>query len=304
MNVQQFVDIFQEIINYVRCQNCRAIVSGILPRIQCDVTKYDTILKQMCHYNDVKFISNYESFVYKDDHIAKSFYTTDGIHLNRYGTIKLLPNVNKVIKVFKGKPIQHHFNQQNRNKYQSSSHQYYSNNFKRSPTKPKYQSRSNMNTTDRRNFNHSGHVHDSNDLYMNSRHSWGNNNELNRQNVDRAPLFYYHSPNYVQYKNSVIQNDVDIANTFNLHFTNIAEGIVDNKLCNSDDGASFDALNKFVKSKLQRGSEKFIIPEMSILDVNMYLKKLDKSKATGLDDVGPNILSMCSDVIAPALTYI
>ncbi|CAG2218223.1 unnamed protein product [Mytilus edulis] len=43
---------------------------------------------------------------------------------------------------------------------------------------------------------------------------------------------------------------------------------------------------------------------MSILDVNMYLKKLDKSKATGLDDVGPNILSMCSDVIAPALTYI
>ena len=33
MNVQQFVDIFQEIINYVRCQNCRAVVSGVLPRI-------------------------------------------------------------------------------------------------------------------------------------------------------------------------------------------------------------------------------------------------------------------------------
>ncbi|CAG2239079.1 unnamed protein product [Mytilus edulis] len=79
---------------------------------------------------------------------------------------------------------------------------------------------------------------------------------------------------------------------------------LDDKLCNNDDGARFDALNKFVKSKLQTGSEKFIIPEMSILDVNMYLKKLDKSKATGLDDVGPNILSMCSDVIAPALTYI
>ncbi|CAC5384137.1 unnamed protein product [Mytilus coruscus] len=83
MNVQQFVDIYQEIINYVRSQNCRAVVSGILPRIQCDVTEYDTILKQMCHHNDVKFISNYESFVYKDDHIAKSFYTIDGIHLNR-----------------------------------------------------------------------------------------------------------------------------------------------------------------------------------------------------------------------------
>ena len=58
-----------------------------------------------------------------------------------------------------------------------------------------------------------------------------------------------------------------------MHFTNIAESIVDNKLCNNDDGARFDALNKFVKSKLQTGSEKFIIPEMSILDVNMYLKK-------------------------------
>ncbi|VDI47991.1 Hypothetical predicted protein [Mytilus galloprovincialis] len=42
MNVQQFVDIFHEIINFVRCQNCRAIVSGILPRIQCDVTEYIT----------------------------------------------------------------------------------------------------------------------------------------------------------------------------------------------------------------------------------------------------------------------
>ncbi|CAG2185897.1 unnamed protein product [Mytilus edulis] len=202
MNVQQFVDIFQEIINFVRCQNCRAIVSGILPRIQCDVTEYNTILKQMCHYNDVKFISNYESFVYKDDHIAKSFYTTDGIHLNRYGTIKLLANVNKVIKVFKGKQIQHHLNQQNRNRYQSSSHQYYANNFRRSPTKPRYQSRSNMNTTDRRNFNHSGinprNVKDRNDLNMNSRDSWENNNELNRQNVDRAPFFNYHSPNSVR----------------------------------------------------------------------------------------------------------
>ncbi|CAG2241882.1 unnamed protein product [Mytilus edulis] len=172
MNVQQFVDIFQEIINFVRCQNCRAIVSGILPRIQCDVTEYNTILKQMCHYNDVKFISNYESFVYKDDHIAKSFYTTDGIHLNRYGTIKLLANVNKVIKVFKGKQIQHHLNQQNRNRYQSSSHQYYANNFRRSPTKQRYQPRSNMITTDRRNFNHSGinprNVKDRNDLNMNS----------------------------------------------------------------------------------------------------------------------------------------
>ncbi|CAG2206448.1 unnamed protein product [Mytilus edulis] len=202
MNVQQFVDIFQEIINFVRCQNCRAIVSGILPRIQCDVTEYNTILKQMCHYNDVKFISNYESFVYKDDHIAKSFYTTDGIHLNRYGTIKLLANVNKVIKVFKGKQIQHHLNQQNRNIYQSSSHQYYANNFRRSPAKPRYQSRSNMNTTDRRNFNHSRinprNVKDRNDLNMNSRDSWENNNELNRQNVDRAPFFNNHSPNSVR----------------------------------------------------------------------------------------------------------
>ncbi|CAG2251734.1 unnamed protein product [Mytilus edulis] len=202
MNVQQFVDIFQEIINFVRCQNCRAIVSGILPRIQCDVTEYNTILKQMCHYNDVKFISNYESFVYKDDHIAKSFYTTDGIHLNRYGTIKLLANVNKVIKVFKGKQIQHHLNQQNRNRYQSSSHQYYANNFRRSPTKQRYQPRSNMITTDRRNFNHSGinprNVKDRNDLNMNSRDSWENNNELNRQNVDRAPFFNYHSPNSVR----------------------------------------------------------------------------------------------------------
>ena len=59
-----------------------------------------------------------------------------------------------------------------------------------------------MNTTDRRNFNHSGinprNVKDRNDLNMNSRDSWENNNELNRQNVDRAPFFNYHSPNSVR----------------------------------------------------------------------------------------------------------
>ncbi|CAC5393927.1 unnamed protein product [Mytilus coruscus] len=208
INVQQFVDIYQEIINYVRSQNCRAIVSGILPRLQCDVTEYDRILKQMCHHNDVKFISNYESFVYKDDHIAKSFYTIDGIHLNRYGAIKLLTNVNKIIKVFKGKPLQYHLNQQNRNRFKSSGSQYYSNNFRRSLIKPRYQSRSNMNTTDRRNFNHSGinpkKVKNRNDLNMNSRDSWGNNNELNRQNVDRAPFFDFHLPNSVR-KSDYIQ---------------------------------------------------------------------------------------------------
>lgn len=50
-------------------------------------------------------------------------------------------------------------------------------------------------------------------------------------------------------------NNFDIANTctFNMHITNIADGIVDNKLCKKDEGASFDLLNKFVKSELQRG---------------------------------------------------
>ncbi|CAC5378294.1 unnamed protein product [Mytilus coruscus] len=53
----------------------------------------------------------------------------NSIHLNRYGTIKLLKNINKIIKVFKGKPLQYHLNQQNRNRFQSSDSQYYSNNF-------------------------------------------------------------------------------------------------------------------------------------------------------------------------------
>lgn len=87
------------------------------------------------------------------------------------------------------------------------------------------------------------------------------------------PKKLHNNITHLEYKNSVIENDVDIANTFNMHFTNIAESTIDNKLCNKDEGPSFDVLNKFVKSKLQKGSEKFIIPEMSFLDVKMYLKK-------------------------------
>ena len=35
-----------------------------------------------------------------------------------------------------------------------------------------------------------------------------------------------------------------------------------------------------------------------------YLKKLCKSKATGLDGLGPKILGQCCDIIAPSLTYL
>ena len=99
---------------------------------------------------------------------------------------------------------------------------------------------------------------------------------------------------------SILDNNFDIANAFNEHFTDIAEGIIDN----SSEEPDFDTLNRFITSKLEHINEKFIISELDIIDVKLYLSKLDKSKATGLDDVGPKILSLCSDVIAPALTYI
>ena len=104
----------------------------------------------------------------------------------------------------------------------------------------------------------------------------------------------------LDYNNLALDNNFDIANSLNDHFTNIADGLVDTDIKN----LNHDKLNEFVQSKRKKPNQKFIIPDMSIIDVRMYLKNLNKTKATGLDGVGPKLLNMCCDVLAPSLTYL
>ncbi|CAC5410785.1 unnamed protein product [Mytilus coruscus] len=252
-NLQQCVDIYQEMIYYVRSQNCRAIVSGLLPRLDCDVTEYDRILIQMCQHNGVKFISNYESLVYKDYNIAKSFYHIDGIHHNRYGTTKLLTNVNKMIKVFKGKPLQHHLYQHKNNRFQSSGSPNYTNNFRRSPLKPRYQSRCTMNTRDRRNFNHSGinqnNVKDRFDFNINNLDSRGNNNELNRQSVNRAPFFDLHIPNSVRKSDYIKRQDLACSKFSNRY-------IISNLLCYKCSSIQCTGYTKYININWEKSQKR------------------------------------------------
>ena len=110
-DVQQFTHIYEDMIRYLKDSQCRVIVSGILPRWDCDVSEYDTSLMNLCMREDVQYVENYSSFVYRDGTISDDYYYRDGIHLNRTGTVKLLNNIHKVIKVFRGKAFvrHHHF---------------------------------------------------------------------------------------------------------------------------------------------------------------------------------------------------
>ena len=56
----------------------------------------------MCDQKALKFVNNFESFTYRDGSIASTFYFKDGIHLNNTGTVRLLSNINKLIRLFKG----------------------------------------------------------------------------------------------------------------------------------------------------------------------------------------------------------
>ena len=58
----------------------------------------------LCDQKAVKFVQNFESFTFRDDSIASNFYFADGIHLNKTGTVRLLTNINKFIKIFRGRP--------------------------------------------------------------------------------------------------------------------------------------------------------------------------------------------------------
>lgn len=97
---------------------------------------------------------------------------------------------------------------------------------------------------------------------------------------------------------NIISNDQDIANIFNEFFVNIAANLRE-PLKHSD----FAELKHHIGSKLNRDIC-FDIPLTSCSFVCKYLSTLDVSKATGLDCIGPRLLTKAPQILAPGLTFI
>ncbi|VDI52910.1 Hypothetical predicted protein [Mytilus galloprovincialis] len=90
----------------------------------------------------------------------------------------------------------------------------------------------------------------------------------------------------------------DIVNHFNTHFTTIGERYVTN---NTQYQAN--KLNDYVQDKIPAGV-RFTFPFIKLDETKKLLSKLETSKATGLDEVGPFFIKLSSEALAPSITYL
>ncbi|XP_045210611.1 uncharacterized protein LOC123562017 [Mercenaria mercenaria] len=92
----------------------------------------------------------------------------------------------------------------------------------------------------------------------------------------------------------VLEEQTNILNMLNEHFTNISNIIKKAAFVESD----FSNLKDFIDSKLSTHTY-FVIEPITPFEVKKYIDKLDVHKSTGLDRIGPNILPYCGPNILP-----
>ena len=107
------------------------------------------------------------------------------------------------------------------------------------------------------------------------------------------------------YNNKTFTRDADIANIFNKHFTSVAEKYLNDtaNAMNKSHSPNLLLLKAFIKQKLPKGNI-FKIPLMTEQFVCKFISKLDKNKATGIDNISAKILHISSPVIAKHITDI
>ena len=95
-----------------------------------------------------------------------------------------------------------------------------------------------------------------------------------------------------------IENPSEISSEFNKFFVSVAS-----KLKEPIVPSNFDKLQAFCNEKLTENSN-FSIPSIEHEKVEKYLKNIDVTKATGLDNIGPRLLKLAAPYISESLTFI
>ncbi|CAG2222644.1 unnamed protein product [Mytilus edulis] len=102
----------------------------------------------------------------------------------------------------------------------------------------------------------------------------------------------------MNFDNKEYDNVQDIVNHFNTHFTTIGDTYVTNST-----QYQTNKLNDYVQDKIPAGV-RFTIPFIKLDETTKLLSKLETSKATGLDEVGPFFIKLSSKALAPSITYL
>ena len=93
-------------------------------------------------------------------------------------------------------------------------------------------------------------------------------------------------------------NSEDIAFKLNNYFAKISELFQDNDEIPTR--PDFTKLNEFINDRIPNDI-RFEIPFISIAQVSEFINGLNIAKATGLDGIGPRILKMANDILAPSI---
>ena len=64
-----------------------------------DLSTNNNRLRQLCDGCGMEFVENYQNFLLASGEISESYYSRDKVHLNSYGTRKLLSTIDKVHRV-------------------------------------------------------------------------------------------------------------------------------------------------------------------------------------------------------------
>ena len=96
-----------------------------------------------------------------------------------------------------------------------------------------------------------------------------------------------------------ITDSEDIAAKLNAYFSSIADILNDH----TDQVSTFedDKLSNFVNSKVPHNSF-FTIPLITCDQVLTFINKLDSTKATGIDGLGPRIIKIAASTLSPSIT--
>ena len=98
-DLETFSNQYEQLLNTLKENDHRVIVSGLLPRETDDLRPFNEKLRQVCDTCEVEFIENYDNFLLASGELPDSYYQQDKLHLNKYGTKKLLSNIDNVHRV-------------------------------------------------------------------------------------------------------------------------------------------------------------------------------------------------------------
>ena len=108
-------------------------------------------------------------------------------------------------------------------------------------------------------------------------------------------------PDELIINNETFTGSENIATKLNEYFTSIADILNGNQTESAY--PDFDRLQHFTNSKLPENTF-FHIPLITSDQVLSYINKLDSSKATGIDGLGPRIIKLAANVLAPSIAIL